>query len=335
MRSCGLLVLFVSACDFSAPPVDFTGPPPDELAGTSPGVNNLVGFTYSDYDGLIDGAIAAGGARTGVGVIARSTAPGLGSVRSTNSAVLAVTADTGDDKRRSLSVVSGAAGSADLVAFDASGAEIDRLTFTVAPSVALDLDTDNASTSATILVGAVQKLHVTTIGADGPHDVLVGTGAVQFDLDPDLATSQASAAPFWPAYGDEVFVQAVAPGATTIVAHAPDTSVTLALTAVDASAIDTITMTQLTGWDSPAMSVSASIGSTPVYGALCSWTVPAGITISLPGATGTKADEPDPFQRGGLGDAPELVYQLTGTPGTYLVTCTIPGGLSRTALVTI
>lgn len=335
MRSCGLLVVVVSACNVSVPPVDIPLPPPDELAGTTPGIHDLVGFTYSDYDGLIDGAIAAGGAKTGVGVIARSTAPGLASVRSADDSVITVTADTGDSRHRRLTVLSGAAGSADLVAFDASGAEIDRLTFTVAPSVALDLDTASASTNATILVGAVQKLHVTTIGAGGSNDVLVGTGAVQFGLDPDLATVPASAAPFWLPYGDEVFVQAAAPGSAAIVAHAPDASVTFALTAVDASAIDTLTMTQVMGWDSPALAVTASIGSTPVYGVVCSWTAPAGLTIALPGATGAMADAPDVFQRGGLGDSPEFVYRVTGNPGTYAVTCTIPGGLSRTALVTL
>ena len=333
MRSVQLaLVVLASAC---APNPILSGgfPPPDELAGTTPGVNEAVGFSLGFVRAAA--ASAAGGAATPVSVIARSTSAGVASVHSSNDAVLTVTSDSGTTDSRSLTVLSGAAGSADLIAIDPTGAELDRLTFTVAPSTALALDSTTAATTVTVLAGAVQKLHVTTIGADGPNDVLVGTGAVKFALDPALAPATAADAPFWYAYGDEAFFTASAAGAGSVTASAPDTTTALTLTAVDPSAIDTITLTQTTELDTPALQASASIGSTPVYGVRCTWTGSPGLTVKLAGATGTTDDGPDILQTGGLGDDSAFLYELSGAPGTYDAACTIPGGLAKTISVTL
>jgi hypothetical protein len=337
MKPWALLLVIASACDINTNVPASPSPPlfgPWTDSSSTPGVNGEVDFLF-DFGESIDRAIAAGGASTGIYAIARSTAPEIGSVVSSDPTVLAVTADTGDATRRTLTVVSGAPGSADLVVLDVSGAEIDRLAIEVAPSVALALDCDCDTTSVTILAGAVQMFHVTTMG---PDDVLVGTGAVAFTLDPAFVPSTASAAPFWLAYGDEVFFQAPAPGTGTVTAHAPDASVALAITAVDASAIDTITLAQAEGDPDGSgawIEASASTGATPVYGALCSWSAPSGVTVTLEGATGGSADPPSVFQGGGLGGDPAIGYQVNGNPGTYPVTCTMPGGPSSTVNVTI
>jgi hypothetical protein len=162
--------------------------------------------------------------------------------------------------------------------------------------------------------------------------VLVGTGAVSFALDPDLTSEEPSAAPFWYPYGDEVFFQAIAPGAATITASAPGASVSVTVNAVDASAIDTITTdVQPMATGQATIAVAAAIGNLPVYGARCAWTGAPDLAIVLP----VVDEDATLFQSGGLGDVSSFKYQASGASGTYAATCTIPGGLSKTISVTI
>jgi hypothetical protein len=271
-------------------------------------------------------AIAAGGAATTVSFFISPPASAVVTSGTSDASVLVVgpvqDAMTGSrcSQAGTMAVTSGQIGSADLILSDGDGAEVDRITLTMAPTTQLKIDqgwTDPAGPQ--ILTGTVQGIHATTIGADAT--TLVGVGAVKFTLSSSLsAVSNPQELPLLFG-GDVVTFRADSPGPATVDADCPIAHAEVPLTAVDPSQLDALVLT-LGSKDTSGqwVNVSATAGGKPVWGVECAWSSqPAGLKAG--------------FLPSFIGGAPINGYELIGKSGSYDATCAIPGGPSQTITV--
>jgi hypothetical protein len=276
----------------------------DDTTSNGKTSNNITIVFAGDGGDLASHPIAAGGAQTVIDVFGVS----FDGVQSSNPAVATFTVDGG-----SVDVISGVPGSAVLQLTNA-GKVVASSTVFVVNTTALGIVSQGWSGSApTIVAGATEVLHVTTIGADG--NSTRGDGAVRFALSGDLAASVV------PVSGDAIGFTGTLPpgtltGSGTITASCPDTTLAQPITIVDPSLVTSLATTTQPGATNGGTSVVTVVAMTAdgaVYTDPCDW------TVSAPSVTLNS-------QTSGLdlGPGDLTVFNLTA-PGTFTATCTMAG----------
>lgn len=327
MRICLALMLVACAAPSIATPPDASGG--DELLGWTVGARGQAGFVLEFGD---PSRPIAQRARAHVAGVVRSAAPRLAAVTTDDPSILAIENLVHDSQlifRADLK--SAGAGDTDVVLRDAAGTEIDRMTFHVRPSDVLDLNRAWGAGDALILGGEVERMHVTTMTAGV---VTAGAGAVQFTLAGALSPVGRDQAPWLYSEGDEVFFRAAASGTGTITAVAPEATTTVTVSMVSTSALTALTANP-SALDVPAnrngvVAVGALAGGAPVFGARCTWSNAAPLTIALNSVVGDLSGIGE--QTGFIGSGPAFLYSVSGPPGAYSPTCTI-GALATTISV--
>ena len=332
MRICLALMLVGCGDSSIATPSDASAG--DELLGWTVGPRGQAGFILEFGD---PSRPIAQRARAHIAGVVRSAAPRLATITTDDASILTIENPVRDSQlifRADLK--SAGAGDTDVVLRDAAGAEIDRMTFHVRASDALDLPRAWGAGDALVLGGEVERMHVTTMTAGV---VTAGVGAVQFTLAGALSPVRSEQAPWLYSEGDEVFFRAAASGTGTITAAAPEATTTVTVSMVPTSSLTALTANP-SSLDVPAnrtgvVAVGALSGSAPVFGARCTWSNAAPLTIALKSLlvelSGTSSIAE---QTGWIGSGPAFQYSITGPPGTYSPTCTI-GALTTTLSVSI
>jgi len=313
MRILGCLLLVMSACVPLGDDDEDEEPEPIQDSrnwGDAPGVRAIAGFR-GDMVGDHGRPMAVGGARASVRVGIAATAPNIGGLRSSDPSIFEVSTGAAFPRTVSTTLMSYHSGTADLILYDHTGAEIDRTPVTVADSTTLALDEEWTDAMPTILAGSLVRFHVTPTGRDrANHDVaLVGTGSVSFQATGAITQQPMSVG------NDDTLVQG-ALGDGTVIASSLTTSLEVpvhsvaatALTAIDAP--DAITTYAIVG----ALTVTIRAGTARVLGAYCIWHTPPGVSI---------------------GSTSALTYRVDGPVGTSVVTCVAPNGLTKTITLTL
>jgi hypothetical protein len=256
---------------------------------------------------LADNPIAAGGARTRIMssvafVGARTQDPNVATVQA-------------DPPR--IDVVSGVAGSTTLELVDGSGRVVATGRLVVTNTDHLDILHGWTTTPPRIVAGTTQLFHVVT--RDHAGNSTRGDGAVQFTLDGTLAAVVA------PVDGDAIaFEGSVGSGA--IHASCPGATVDQTFDVVDPAELTRLDATGSVEPDGTGVvtMVPRTADGTAVYGAPCQW------TASDPSVTlGT--DVTPTLQ---LGPGELAVFNLN-RPGSFTVTCALPGPKPLSATVTL
>jgi len=330
--SVGLLIALVGCTAQPHPDGDDDDQPRDELDGyPTIGKDGQAGFGLEF--GNCDRAIAEH-ATASLFAVVRKTAEDPATVTTDDPSILEVTkVKVSDDDPHFITWSTHAvtSGDIDLVIRDSRGGEIDRVTLHVLPTDTIAINRVWGSGPVRILAGAVERIHVTTLTN---NVVTAGSGAVEFSVSGDLAPATAEDAPHLFSEGDDAFFTAGASGTGTITAAAPNATLDVDVAITQPSELTSIARSpesiRFSAQDDATVSVGAMVGNEPVFGATCTWTSqPAGLTIEL-------GDHP--FfgeQHGYLDSSPGFVYTLTGRPGSYTATCTMPNGLSTGVAVVV
>ncbi|MDB4970492.1 MAG: hypothetical protein JWN44_6181 [Myxococcales bacterium] len=251
-----------------------------------------------------DHPVAAGGAHTTINV----TGAKFTTVRSSNPSVATFT-----NNNQSVEVISGSPGTTSLELLDGGNRIIASAEVSVEATARLAVDHGWKSGEPLVLEGQQMVFHVTTLDAQGR--TTKGSGAVAFALGGTLARA------VLPLSGDAIgFVGT--PGAGSIAASCPETTVTQPFTIVGLAEITAITMSAQTLPDDTAIvSVVPQSALGAVYGGPCDW------QTSDPSVT--LATDVGPALH--LGPGTVSVFNLT-RPGTFTLSCTLAG---QTAMVTV
>jgi hypothetical protein len=315
------LPLFLVACAAEAPPhaSEDSGCTFDAATMPTLGERGRVGFGYFPAASeALDRPIAAGGAHANVlafssvevGMIddVRSSAPSVASF------TLSAVAQSSCQHQYLVTAHSGQAGTAELILVDASGAEIDRVGVTVAPTESLLYDRGWREAVPSVLAGSLQGLHVTTVGQRG---VLVGTGAVRFSFSGSLSRVDGDGEPPW--WGGDEVTFAGTPGRGAVIADADRAHLEVPVEIVDEAALTRFELSA-TAESEPLtrdVFVTAAAGATPVWGAECQWRWP-------------QKRQPLWIDGGWIGAGAVTQYRFTvAEAGTWTAACVLPGGSSR------
>lgn len=326
MRTIACLLALSTACGSSSQPFD-----PE---GSVAGVRGLAAFNgYMVGPGARP--MAAGGAVSFLIATLRVEAPKMAGMASSDPTVLEVRVQDPLPTRSGAALVTAHhSGTADAIVTDSAGAEIDRITLTVVDSNLLTIDHGWIGAAPTILADTPVAVHVTTVQrAAGEDTVLVGSGAVSFQGTGAITTVPRRA-------GDPSSDLGIVRGSVgdgSVVASCPTAQLEVPLHVVPVSALtavaapDAVTIARTEG----PLSVGGLAGSTPVHGVACRWAVPAGVTVAAPPHLCAVAPCSAADPTADLSHAAAETYAVTGPPGTYSLTCTIQGGLSKTIAVTL
>ncbi|HEX4457839.1 MAG TPA: hypothetical protein VIA18_07700 [Polyangia bacterium] len=271
---------------------------------------NGVSLLYPDGGDLATHPIAAGGARTTIEVIGTQ----IDEVRSSDPTVAMFTVDGG----QTVDVVSGVAGATTIQVF-LGGKLMATNSVIVVDTSSLGIVSQGwLGNAPTLVAGASEVLHVTTVGADG--NSTRGDGAVHFQLVGDLAAAVV------PVDGDAIGFSGALPagvtsGTGTIIASCPATQLSVLVNVVDPSLVNDLVVdspptTSSDGSASVAIAAQLADGSS-VYSDPCVW--------SVSDSSVTLADEISGLD---VGAGTLTIFNLTRT-GTFTATCTM-AGLSRT-----
>jgi hypothetical protein len=261
--------------------------------------------------GVADNPMAAGGAHASISI---SLAGGYAftTIRSSNIEVASF--QLAGSNSLNVDVFSGVAGHADLQLLDAHNQLVDAVTVTVTNTAKLAVTQGWTGTAPLVLEGSTQTFHVTT--KDANDHVLVGTGAVDFELADPLRQEEALA------LGDAIAFSGHA-GAGTITARASATTLTQPITIVPLTALTGLTATVAANSSDGSgvyanVDVVANSATGPVYGAPCGWTA-NDASVVVQSQTTASLESP----------AKSSTKFKLGLPGSFSATCAI-GGVSTT-----
>ena len=267
--------------------------------------DDLPGGLVPLADGGTQATLRADPKPTG-GCSSNAAAPAFTQVASTDESV--VTATLAADGM--ITIVTGTAGMADLQLLGAGGELVDSLPIEVEPIAGL---TFTNAAPAQILAGALYEVTVTLTDATG-RTLGGGPGRIEAS-----GTGATSATVFDAFTGAQLEISAPDAGAGTVTATAGNATATLALTAVTATDITSITLA--TGDFAPSYNPNdqtevvwslAQTAAGPVFGADCTWQVDPAVTIS--------SDRPG---RDLDGDAMINSQFVLPSDGDFPATCTI------------
>jgi hypothetical protein len=275
------------------------------------GESGRLGLGYFPAAGQsLDRPMAAHGARTNLMVFSSIDVTAVDDVRSSAPAIatfkLAAIAESSCQRQYLITVVSGDAGSAELIAVDARGSEIDRAALHVEETSAIEIDRGWSGAGPTIVAGSLQGLHATTLGDSG---VLVGTGAVRFSLAGSLTPfpDRAQEPPWWG--GDSVTFTGIA-GSGVISADADRAHVEVPVNVI--ASLGEVTMRVE---KNAVLSNDVFVSAGDLFGAECDWDWDRGWNW---------------VDGGWIGSQPQTHYRFTvDKAGTYTALCKLPDGQER------
>jgi hypothetical protein len=316
--------LLLSACARPTPAAPAPPPPAwcnyNVRDNPTLGRHGNLGFSFFPaVSPRLETPLAAGGAHTQILALSTSSVAAVGSVTSSRpevaSFILSSVGGSPCQNQALLLVRTGVPGASELRLFDEGGGLLDEVGVTVERTATLAVDRDFSDAApARILAGSLQGVHTTTLGADS---ILVGTGAVRFQLEGDLfAFPDRDAAPPW--WGGDALAFTGRPGRGRVVADAGGAHVEVPVEVLDPASIGLVTLSATPAtWPNP---VEVTVGA-GVYGAQCRWSWPF--------------SAPEWVDGGWIGGDVSAHYRFTAPwPGTFTAECTLPGDQRQSIEIT-